>query len=374
MRKILVIGQSDNPGGVEAVIKRYYEKVKKEIQFDLMVFTDICYDEEYYKKNNCKVVYIKSAQFKHPYKYKKEIKRFFLKSKGIYDAIWYNSCDLANCGYIMKQAKKIGINKRIVHAHNNELMQTGKKRYFYEIMHQYWKNNIDRYATEFWACSELAGRFFYKESILKSDKYKIINNAINVKKYCRNNEIRSRVRRELGINEKEIVLGHVGRFQYQKNHDFLIDIYYLFHKNYPDSRLLLIGQGVEEKAIKNKVKKLNLEQNVIFTGVRDDVDELFQAMNVFVLPSRFEGLGIVLVEAQAAGLPCVTSKDVVPDMVNITGNVEFVALDEPVEKWVSTIYRQANKKIDYVLSNNKISDAGFDIDIEAGKFKKYIEG
>ena len=148
----------------------------------------------------------------------------------------------------------------------------------------------------------------------------------------------------------------------------------MFHKNYPDSRLLLIGQGVEEKAIKNKVKKLNLEQNVIFTGVRDDVDELFQAMNVFVLPSRFEGLGIVLVEAQAAGLPCVTSKDVVPDMVNITGNVEFVALDEPVEKWVSTIYRQANKKIDYVLSNNKISDAGFDIDIEAGKFKKYIEG
>lgn len=373
MRKILVIGQSDNPGGVEAVIKRYYEKVKKEIQFDLMVFTDVCYDEEYYKKNNCDVIYIKNAQFRHPYKYRWEIKKFFAENRGVYDAIWYNSCDLANCGYIMKQAKKIGIKKRIVHAHNNELMQTGKKRYFYELMHHYWKYNIDRYATDFWACSALAGKFFYKESILKSDKYKIINNAINVKKYCRNDETRKQIRKKLGVNDSDIILGHVGRFQYQKNHEYLIDIYNLFHKKYPDSRLLLIGQGVEEDVIKNKVEKFNLSQNVSFMGIRDDVDELFQAMDVFVLPSRFEGLGIVLIEAQAAGLPCVTSKDVVPNMVNVTGNVEFVALDESVEKWVSTIYRQTNKKIDYVLSNNKVSEAGFDIDVEAKKFKKYIE-
>jgi glycosyltransferase involved in cell wall biosynthesis len=114
--------------------------------------------------------------------------------------------------------------------------------------------------------------------------------------------------------DNDIVVGHVGRFQYQKNHELLIDIYNSFHKKYSDSRLLLVGQGVEEAAIKDKVNKLKLEENVMFLGIRSDVNEIMQAMDVFVLPSRFEGLGIVLIEAQAAGLPCVTSKNVVPDI------------------------------------------------------------
>ena len=104
--KILVVGQSNNPGGVETVIKRYYETVKDDVQFDLMVFTDICYDEEYYREHNSNIIFIKSAQFRQPFKYKKEIKTFFEQNSGIYSAIWFNCCDLANCGYIMKQAKK----------------------------------------------------------------------------------------------------------------------------------------------------------------------------------------------------------------------------------------------------------------------------
>jgi len=119
-----------------------------------------------------------SAANRQPFKYKKEIKTFFEQNSGIYSAIWFNCCDLANCGYIMKQAKKAGIKKRIIHAHNNQLMHTGKKRKFYELVHNYWKNNIDRYATDYWACSELAGEFFYKKSILESDNYRIINKLI----------------------------------------------------------------------------------------------------------------------------------------------------------------------------------------------------
>ena len=106
MKRVLVIGQSDNPGGVETVIKRYYEAVKSDIQFDLMVLTKTCYDEAYYRQNHCRIYYVKSAQFRHPLAYKKEITAFFMKNKGVYDAIWFNGCDLANSGYIMKMAKK----------------------------------------------------------------------------------------------------------------------------------------------------------------------------------------------------------------------------------------------------------------------------
>ena len=163
------------------------------------------------------------------------------------------------------------------------------------------------------------------------------------------------------------VVGHVGRFQYQKNHELLIDIYNSFHKKYSDSRLLLVGQGVEEAAIKDKVNKLKLEENVMFLGIRSDVNEIMQAMDVFVLPSRFEGLGIVLIEAQAAGLPCVTSKNVVPDIVNVTGNIEFV------DRWVEAIEAQMNKAIDYEQSSIKVSQAGYDIEVEGDKFKHFIE-
>jgi glycosyltransferase involved in cell wall biosynthesis len=371
--RILVIGQGSNPGGVEAVIKRYYEAVKNNIQFDFIVCTDTCYNQEYYESNNCEIFFVKSAQFRHPLKYKKEIKNFFKNKKNTYDAIWCNCCDLANFGYIVKQAEKIGIKKRIVHAHNNQLMHTGKKRYFYKLMHNYWKYKIDRYATDFWACSEEAGKFFYKNNILKSDKFRIINNAIEVKKYYRNEHVRNEVRAQLGISDNNIVIGNVGRFQYQKNHDFLIDIYNSFCKKYPDSRLILVGQGVEEAAIKNKVKSLNIEKNVIYMGIRNDVNKIMQAIDAFVLPSRFEGLGIVLIEAQAAGVPCVTSKNVVPSVVNVTGNVEFVGLDEAVDKWVEAIEMQMNKKIDYKESNIKVTEAGYDIEIEGDKFRRFLE-
>ncbi len=184
MKRILIIGQTDNPGGVETVIKRYYEFLQQDFRMDFMVFTNTCYDEAYFKAHQSRIVFIKSAQFRHPLAYKKEIHTFFEVNKGIYDVIWFNCCDLANSGYIMKQAKITGIRKRIIHAHNTQLMQTGKRRYFYSLMHHYWKNHISRYATDFWACSESAGEFFYKAPILKGKAFKIIHNAIETEKYA----------------------------------------------------------------------------------------------------------------------------------------------------------------------------------------------
>lgn len=373
MKRALVVGQSDNPGGVEAVIKRYYEAVKQEIQFDLIVSTQVCYDEDYYRKNHCQIYFIQNAQFKHPLRYRREMKTFFKERKGLYDVIWYNGCDLANSGYIMKMAKQTGIKKRIIHAHNNQLMQTGKKRCFYELMHQYWKKHIDRYATDFWACSELAGKFFYKPAVLNSHRFKIINNAIEAEKYYRNDEIRHKIRRQLNITDDYIVVGHVGRFQYQKNHELVIDIFKQFYEKHCNSRLILVGQGVEEERIRHKVQELNLENAVIFMGARNDVNEIMQAMDIFVLPSRFEGLGIVLIEAQAAGLPCVTTKNVVPDIVNVTGNVAFVELGVPLEQWLDCIDIQLDKKMNYDQIKKDIVTSGYDMTTAGETFKKLLE-
>lgn len=371
---MLVVGQSDNPGGVEAVIKRYYEVIKQTVQIDLMVSSKTCYDEEYYRNHGCHIFFVKSAQFREPLKYKKEIKAFFEKNRNVYDAIWFNCCDLANCGYIMKQAKVVGIKKRIIHGHNNQLMQTGTRRYLYVGMHQYWKYNVDRYATDFWACSYEAGEFFYKKSIVKSNKFKVINNAIEVERYSRNNIIRQKIREQLNIRKDCIVLGHVGRFQYQKNHEFLIPVYNEFYQKHPNSKLVLIGQGEEEENVKKQVELLNLNEQVLFLGARDDVNEMLQAMDVFVLPSLFEGLGIVLIEAQAAGLPCVATKDTIPESVNVTGNVKFVGLDKPVTEWAEAIDEQLSKKINYLIVKKQIVDAGYDIATEGQKFRQFIEG
>ena len=373
MKRILIIGQTDNPGGVETVIKRYYEFLQQDFRMDFMVFTNTCYDEAYFKAHQSRIVFIKSAQFRHPLAYKKEIHTFFEVNKGIYDVIWFNCCDLANSGYIMKQAKITGIRKRIIHAHNTQLMQTGKRRYFYSLMHHYWKNHISRYATDFWACSESAGDFFYKAPILKGKAFKIIHNAIETEKYAYDSVTRKQIRETYNL-ENRYVIGHVGRFQFQKNHEFLIDIFYEYLKLDSRAVLMLVGQGEEEDAIRQKVINLGIEKSVLFMGVRTDVNRLLQAMDVFLLPSRFEGLPLVLIEAQTAGLKCFASKDVITEAADLTGNVEFISLKEDADIWAGKIYSQSEQFLNRTQYVKPIIEACYDIRTEADKFKAYLRG
>lgn len=334
--KVLVIGLSDNPGGIESFIKSYYSMLYKDISFDFMVFTQTCVDYDWYKNHNSSIFFIKHAQFKEPLSYRKEIRDFFKLHACDYDAIWFNCCDLANIAVIMKYAKKSNIKKRIIHAHNNKLMQEGKRYYFYKMIHLFNKHKIKKFATDFWACSELAGKFFYTSSVRKTSNYHIIKNAIYTEKFKYNTETRKAYRKKLNLEHK-IVIGHVGRFHFQKNHDFLIDIFNQLHKENDKYHLLLVGQGEEKENIEKKVNDLSLERNVTFLGVRNDVADLMQAMDIFLFPSVFEGLGIVLIEAQTSGLKCFTSKKVVPCDVDITGLVEFIDLKETAEQWATKI-------------------------------------
>ena len=293
-----------------------------------------------------------------------EISRYLPEDE--YDVFWYNTCTLTNIDYLV-YAKKYGIKKRIIHAHNSG-NETSKLR---GIFHYLNKTRLSQYATDYWSCSMAASEYFYNENIINSPKHHIINNAIQTKDYAFNEAVRNEIRKEYKLEDK-YVIGHVGRFQYQKNHEFLVDVFNEYLKLDNNVVLMLIGQGEGEEAIRQKVADLGMTENVMFMGVRSDVNKLLQAMDIFVLPSHFEGLPLVLVEAQTAGLPCYASKDVITKESDVTGNIEFISLDDGDKKWAQIIYD--NKKSD---DRNKytqlVIDAGFDINTETNKFINYIK-
>lgn len=214
------------------------------------------------------------------------------------------------------------------------------------------------------ACGEEAGDWLYGKK--NRDKVIIMKNAIDANAYRYNEAVQDDMRKQLGLTNKKVI-GHVGRFFPQKNHEFLIDIFDAIHKKEPDTALVLVGGGETDDVLKNhikeKVAKLGLTDSVKFLGVRDDVEKVVQTFDVFLLPSLFEGLPVTMVEAQAAGLPCVIS-DRVPVECDITGNVTVVTLDETPEKWADVVINQTNnfeKKDTY----SQIVDAGFDIKAQA---------
>lgn len=230
--------------------------------------------------------------------------------------------------------KKHGIPKIIVHSHSTGIDTLDPIKREWEVQqHERVKKkfSVDM-ATDFWACSKAAADFLFGEQI-PGDMIRIMPNAIDLSKFAYNQEIRSRYRREYGL-ENCFVIGHVGRFVYQKNHEFLIKVFYEVSKEICNARLVLLGEGELITKIQRQVEEYNLNNKVLFLGKRDDVNNWYQAMDVFCLPSRFEGLGIVLVEAQAAGLPCNVSLKV-PNEADLSDNI--VKLPLSVADWVRQI-------------------------------------
>ena len=366
LKKVLVFGMTDNPGGMESCIMNYYRHVdKNKIHFDFLCNWESMVCEKEVKANGSKVYTIpqKSRNYKA---YKRAMGTFFSEHADEYDVFWYNTCTLANIDYLI-YAKRYGIKKRIIHAHNSG-NETSMIR---GILHYVNKIRLGRYATDFWSCSMAAAVYFFIKKQIHSQKYRLINNAISTYNYKYDILIRNEVRKNLGLEDK-YVIGHVGRFQFQKNHEFLIDIFYEYLKLDSRAVLMLVGQGEEEDAIRQKVINLGIEKSVLFMGVRTDVNRLLQAMDVFLLPSRFEGLPLVLIEAQTSGLRCLTTKNKVPYEVNVTGNVEFEELKENSIEWAHHIECMEKQPYDRKSCLDLITDAGYDILKEAEKMESYM--
>lgn len=331
MIRVLVSGFTSNIGGVETFIINTYMKMNRdEIVFDVITNTKHPSYEKEIIENGGKIYYIPSRG-KNFYKYKKSLKDFYYNHAVEYDIYWCNKCILSNIDFLI-MAKKYNIPNRIIHSHNSANMDTGIKGFINMMLHKINSKKIYKFATEYWACSDTAAKWFG----FKEDNYKMIPNGIDVGKFKFNKDIRNDMRKELNINGK-FVIGHVGTFVYVKNHEFLIKIFKKLHEIRKDSILMLIGEGELMECIKNQVKSMGIEKSVIFLGKRSDVNKLMQAMDCFVLPSRFEGLPVVAVEAQAADLPCIVAKDGVTSKTKLTDKFEFLSFSDSDDKWVEEI-------------------------------------
>lgn len=361
-KKVLVFGMTVNPGGVESVIMNYYRHIdRRKIQFDFLCnCPHIAYEDEIQKTGG--TIYKITARKDNYWKFKKELKNFMRENAQKYDVLWVNLCSLANIDYLI-YAKKYGIKKRIIHCHNSD----NDAGILKGIIHSINKKKLSYFATDFWSCSEMAAPWFFSKKIITSNRFKIIPNAIDIKKFEPNTELRNAIRKQLGL-EGMIVVGHVGRFHFQKNHKFLIKIFHELLKRNSNYRLLLVGQGELEDDIKEDTKNRGISDKVIFCGARTDVEKVYQAMDLFILPSLFEGLGVVALEAQACLLPCLLA-DTIPSIVKVNDNTIFLPLNKGPVIWADMAEKMLSSSS---ILNNKMEDSIYDIRIQAINFEKML--
>lgn len=255
-----------------------------------------------------------------------------------------------------------GVKVRIAHSHD-ALVPRGFHRYTYAFYA--WLTS--RFSTHWFACSEMAGQYVFGTGI-QSPRFHLLRNAIDTGRYRFDQTKRDEIRAKFNLQDY-LVLLHVGRMTDQKNHKRIVEIFAEVHKHNSNSRLLLVGNGILEPEIRRQVRELELDDKVLFIGPTPDVPDFLQAADVFVFPSRHEGLGIVIVEAQAAGLPCVASKGRVPDEANITGLVHFVPLEESNETWANAVCSAHNPERASFAA--RVQQAGYEISEEARELESW---
>lgn len=351
-------------GGVEAVVMNYYRHIdRNKIQFDFICdedSTNIPYEE--IEKLGGRVILI--PPYQKAIKYHKELKRI-LKEEN-YKIVHSHLNTLSV--FPLFAAKKAKIPVRIAHSHSTSNKKEWKKNLLKQILRPFSKI----FATNYFCCSELAGRWLFGNTTYNQGKVYLLNNAIDLNKFKYDEKVRKAKRKELNIKDDILVIGHIGRFMTQKNHVFLIDIFNELHQQNNNSILLLVGQGPLMNEIKDKVTKLGLNNSVKFLGQREDVNELYQTMDIFVFPSLYEGLGMVLIEAQCTGLACISSTEV-PSIAKVTEKLEFIDLKENVKVWKNKIL-ELSKGSKRKTSQKELAVAGYDIDRETKKLEnKYIE-
>lgn len=358
--RVLQIINSMNNGGIESVVMNYYRHLDRtKIQFDFAVSNQSILSQKEEIEALGGRIYL-TPPIKKLRKYKKALREIIETNH--YRIV---HCHMGVAAVLpLGVAKRCGVPYRICHAHStaskNEIVRTLIK----SILKPFSKKN----ANMFFSCGEVAGRWLYGNKFFEQGRVTIINNAIELDKFAFNQGIREQMRKELGVDDK-FVIGHVGRFNQQKNHHYLIKIFSEIVKLKPNAVLVLIGQGPLEDEIRHQVQTLGLGDHVKFLGVRADVDKLYQAMDAFVLPSLYEGLPVVGVEAQANGLPCFVS-DQVSKEVKILDNLVFLKLNDSAENWAKQIVTAGERQ----EVKEKFQDMHFDIKAECKKLEQiYVE-
>ena len=284
-----------------------------------------------------------------------------------YDVLHLNAFHGLSLAYL-KIAKENGVPVRIAHSHNTALRRSVAKP-LKLLLHNAARRRYAPCATELWACSKAAAGFLFPKRLLTQNGFRFIPNGIDVERFRYDPEGRAAVRKELGISGETLVVGNVGRLCYQKNQMFLLDVFAELVKKRPESRLLLVGEGEDKKRLQARCASLGIAEKVIFYGTTDHVERLLWAMDVFVYPSRFEGLGIAAIEAQAAGLPVICSENI-PRETYITSYLRVVPLREGPASWATALLTKRDCHDSGQM--DLVKESGFNIMDTARMLTKYF--
>ena len=358
MIRVLHVFGKLHRGGLETFVMNVYKYMdRSQVQFDfLLTIPGGDYEEDVIRMGG-KIYYIPERN-KGIYAHYKALDVFFKTHKDEYAAIHQHVSSLSPI-IVLYYAKKHGVPVRILHSHSSTINSIKT----HNIIHVLFKPAVKHLATHYLGCSDKAIHWLYRGTGIYH-KAEMINNGIDTASYVYSPIVRREIRNSLGIKE-ELVIGHVGRFDKVKNHTFLLKIFAEILRTHPGAKLMLVGDGGLKSSIEKEAAELGIMDNLIMTGLRRDVNRLLSAMDIFVMPSLFEGLPVALVEAQAAGLPLVISDTISRDS-QITESVKFVSLDETPQAW-------ASKVLDSIMeyprrdTSAQINDRGFGIEKAANR-------
>lgn len=323
-KKIMVLGMSPNVGGVETYIMNWLRRVDQaKYEFYFPYHKKIAYKEELIKLGG-KLIKLEATRHS-PIKYYTKLKSIFEQYD--FHAVYYNTCDIMSMDMIM-MGKKCEVPVRIIHSHNSA--NINPPNLFHRFTENWCRKHLDQYATHLLACSEIAGNWMFD-----GRSFEVIKNGIDTNKFKFDEKTRNVIRDKMNLTHK-FVVGFVGSLWEQKNPLFLIDVFQEVQKRKENAVLMIVGDGELKGQMQIKVEQACIADKVIFMGVCSNVNEIMSAMDCFLLPSKFEGLPFVLVEAQSNGLPCITSTNVSKES-NITGEVCYLALEEELSIWTDSI-------------------------------------
>ena len=342
-----------NRNGLESRIMDIYRNIDRtKVQFDFMIHRKEKSDlGEEIEALGGRIYMMRRISPKHFFAYLKDLDDFFAEHKE-YKIVHAHLNTLST--WVLLKAKKHGVPVRIAHSRNANM-----EKDFKAIPKLFSKQFINLVATDRFGCSKMAGEWLFGKKYANSDSFRVIPNAFQVDKFVWNEDVRQQKREELGLSDNQVAIINVARLSEQKNHMFLLDVFKEISKNNENAHLYLVGSGECEQKIKAAIKAHQLEKKVHMLGNRSDVAELYQASDLFLFPSKYEGFGTVLIEAQVTALPVLAS-DTIPHETKLCECVRFLPLEDSAANWAAAaedLLKQANRMDQIAL----LQDAGYDI-------------
>ena len=362
MVRVLQVIDNMNAGGMETMLMNYYRKIdRNKIQFDFLIFhKEHCLFEDEIENLGGKIYKITSRR-ENFLKNRRELKIFFKTHK--YNIVEFHQG--ITYYYPLIIAKKYGIENRIIHNHGINLKYLKILKIYNNL---YLKKRISNLANYYFTCAKEVENHLFSNKIIKDNKAILVNNAIDLEKFKFSSNNREKIRKEFNINKNEMLIGHIGSFTIPKNHLFLLQIFEEISKMKKNVKLLLVGTGPLEDQIIKKIKDLNLEDKIIITKNRQDVNEIMSALDCLIFPSIFEGIPLTLIEAQTAGVPIYISNTINPKSKVIDNGMVISLKNEP-KIWAETIINDNHHRIEKEKCFNLMKKTNFNIDTEAKKIE-----